>query len=144
MRRTLIAAAICALTGLALVAGSAQAAGTNGGGLPSSGSVTLAKKPPKAVTYEWCEEVEPGNWDCEFTPFLVYKKSHTWEFEGFSNFGGVWEKSGKYTIFYYTEEFDTGSYLQVKKVKKNYFGYFYYWNGEEFVQYPVLKELRRA
>jgi hypothetical protein len=146
MRRILIAAALCALASFVLMSGSAQAAGTNGGGLPARSGATPAKtkKAPKGAKYEWCEQEEDGEFNCSYVPLELFNKTHTWNFVELPTYGGTFEKDKKLLVLYYTGEFDTGSILEREKVKKVYEGYFYYWTGEEFVIYPVLKELRKA
>ena len=80
MRRILIAAVLCALASFVLMSGSAQAAVNIA---PArSGATPAAKKAPKGTKYEQCQEVEEG-FACENV--LLYKKTHTWEFENFAN-----------------------------------------------------------
>jgi hypothetical protein len=55
-------------------------------------------------------------------PFLVYRKTKTWEFEGFggSEYSGTYEKVGKYVVFHYSHGFECE--MVVKRVKKDYVG----------------------
>jgi hypothetical protein len=129
IRRVLFAVAACAATSFALATMTAETAGA--AQLAPTSSRARAHKAPKAKVYEACDPVvgcEPSS----DPPFLIYSKTKTWEFEGFGGTGysGTFEKSGKYTIFHYSEGNDC--VLRLKKVKKNYVGHAEVCSEEEF------------
>jgi hypothetical protein len=127
VRGALLAAVACALTSLALVAASAQAAVSNTGAPAGGSRSAIPSKLPKikgAKVYEYCENGHCYGSD-EFT-FAVYSKTKKWEFlydgAGYG-VGGYIEKYKKnpYTYFYYTAEgFEAGCYLDAIKASTGY------------------------
>ncbi|HXB15990.1 MAG TPA: hypothetical protein VNV44_09645 [Solirubrobacteraceae bacterium] len=83
-RRVVAALTACALAGLTLGAGSAQA----------------AKKAPKPKDYTYCVTNGPESECFENEPFEVFRKTHTWKFG--SEAAGTYTTSGKSVVFHET------------------------------------------
>jgi hypothetical protein len=107
MRRILTAVAVAAACSFAA--------------LPAAQATTPAPavKAPKAKSYAHCETF----WGCGSVPFLIYRKTKTWEYEGYAGteYAGTYEKVGKYLVFHYSLGYDCETI--VKRVKDHYVGH---------------------
>jgi hypothetical protein len=137
VRRTLLAVAACAVTSLALVTGSAQAALTAtgaAGSAPQANATPAIVKIKGAKVYEFCGSLVgcPAEYD-----FATYGKTKTWEFVGDPGYGGYYYKYKKVTYFIYADgAYDGECYLAAYKYKTEYYdGGFYCDFGEGYQLY---------
>jgi hypothetical protein len=116
MRRAFLVVAACATVSLAVTV-SAQAATTAPSGAGSPSAANTAKS--KAKVYEFCGSFV----GCNPTPFLIYPKTKTWEFEGYAEtvFSGSYTKVKKVITFHYSFEYPCE--LIMVKSGKNYVGH---------------------
>lgn len=132
--------ATAAIVSMAFLAGSAFALSGAASGLGAAHASPAVKKSPKPHEYEWCNEYSLPH-PCTAT-MLIYPKTKSWAQKGIeAEWHGKYAKVGKEFVFtyeapqYYVEN---GAEIRLKKVHKNYTGFFYF-PGQE----PLAEELIR-